>query len=223
MSEKILVIAAHADDEALGCGGTIARHVAEGCSVHVVFMADGVTSRPEAEPGARQARLVAARQAQAILGVRQTRSLGLPDNRMDTLPLLEVVQQLEPIIEEVRPHLVYTHHHGDLNVDHRITHQAVLTACRPVPGHSVKEIRCFEVLSSTEWGAPAFTPFEPDIFVDISAYMDVKYAALTAYGEEMRDVPHSRSAAHAEVLARHRGHCVGLQAAEAFTLIRKIC
>lgn len=221
MNDTVLVIAAHADDEVLGCGGTIARHVAEGCKVHVVFMADGVTSRPGAEPGELQARLSAAHQAQVILGVCQTRSLGLPDNRMDSLPLLEVVQQLEPVIEEVHPSLVYTHHHGDLNVDHRITHQAVMTACRPVPGRSVKEIRCFEVLSSTEWGA-AYAPFEPDIFVDISAYLDVKRAALAAYGGEMRDAPHSRSVAHVEVLARHRGCCVGLQAAEAFALARKI-
>lgn len=223
MNKTILVIAAHADDEVIGCGGTIARHVAEGCSVHVVFMADGVTSRPGVEPGELQVRQSAAQQALAILGVHHTQSLGLPDNRMDTLPLLEVVQQVEPIINQVRPHLIYTHYHGDLNVDHRITHQAVMTACRPVPGLTVKEIRCFEVLSSTEWGAPAFAPFEPEIFVDISCYLDIKCAALEAYGGEMRDVPHSRSVAHAEILARHRGHCVGLKAAEAFVLARKVC
>lgn len=223
MSKTILVIAAHADDEVIGCGGTIARHVAEGCSVHVVFMADGVTSRPDAETGEPQVRQFAAQQALAILGAHHTQSLGLPDNRMDSLPLLEIVQQLEPIINQVCPHLIYTHYHGDLNVDHRITHQAVMTACRPVPGQSVKEIRCFEVLSSTEWGGPAFTPFEPEIFVDISSYLDIKCAALAAYGCEMRDEPHSRSIAHAEILARHRGHCVGLKAAEAFVLARKVC
>jgi LmbE family N-acetylglucosaminyl deacetylase len=223
MNDTILVVAAHADDEALGCGGTIARHVAEGCKVHVVFMADGVTSPPGAERAELQARLSAARRAQVILGVSHIHSFGLPDNRMDSLPLLEVIRQLEPVIEELRPHLVYTHHHGDLNVDHRITHQAVMTACRPVPGHSVKEIRCFEVLSNTEWGAPAFAPFEPQIFTDISAYMDVKRAALAVYESELRAPPHSRSAAHSEILARHRGYCVGLQAAEAFTLARKVC
>jgi LmbE family N-acetylglucosaminyl deacetylase len=223
MNETVLVVAAHADDEALGCGGTVARHVAEGYIVHVVFMADGVTSRSGAERAELEARLSAAQRAQAILGVSHIHSLELPDNRMDSLPLLEVIQHLEPIVEELRPHLVYTHHHGDLNVDHRITHQAVMTACRPLPGHSVKEIRCFEVLSNTEWGAPAFAPFEPNIFVDISAYLDVKQAALAAYQGEMRDVPHSRSAVHAEVLARHRGYCVGLQAAEAFALARRVC
>ena len=223
MNDTVLVVVAHADDEALGCGGTIVRHVAEGCKVHVVFMADGVTSRPGAERAELQARLSAARRAQAILGVSHIHSFGLPDNRMDSLPLLDVIQQLEPVIEDVRPSLVYTHHYGDLNVDHRITHQAVMTACRPVPGHSVKEIRCFEVLSNTEWGGDAFPPFVPNIFVDISAYLDVKRAALAAYEDEMRGVPHSRSAVHAEVLARHRGYCVGLQAAEAFALARKVC
>lgn len=222
MNDTILVVAAHADDEVLGCGGTIARHVAEGCSVHVVFLADGVTSRPGAERLELQARSSATKRAQAILGVSHIHSFELPDNRMDTLPLLDVIQKLEPIIDELIPDLIYTHHYGDLNVDHRITHQAVITASRPVPGRSVKEIRCFEVLSSTEWSAPTFASFEPNIFVDVSAFLDLKLAALASYNYEMRDCPHSRSIAHAKVLAQHRGYCVGLQAAEAFALVRKV-
>lgn len=220
---NVLVVAAHADDEVLGCAGVIARHAAEGCCVQVVLIADGVTSRAGAQAEALRSREAAARRAHAILGVSITSHLGLPDNRLDTLPLLDVVQPLEAIIEKFRPHLIYTHHHGDLNVDHRITHQAVMTACRPLPGGCVREIRCFEVLSSTEWGAPAFAAFTPNIFLDIGAYLDLKLAALEAYEEEMRAVPHSRSVVHAEILARHRGYSVGLAAAEAFVLARSVC
>lgn len=222
-ANRVLVVAAHADDEVLGCAGAIARHVAEGHRVQVVLLADGVTARACAQAEELQSRESAAARAHAILGVSKTIHLGLPDNRLDTLPLLDVVKPLEAIIEEFRPYLVYTHHHGDLNVDHRVALHAVMTACRPLPGSSVKEIRCFEVLSSTEWNAPAFAAFQPNLFVDISPYLDRKLAALQAYEEEMRAVPHSRSIVHAEILARHRGHCVGLAAAEAFVLARGIC
>ncbi|TVT58083.1 MAG: PIG-L family deacetylase [Sedimenticola thiotaurini] len=222
MNRNVLVVAAHADDEVLGCAGALARHVAEGDMVHVVFMADGVTSRPGADMSNIQARMAAAEKAHAILGVSRVNYLKFPDNQMDTPSLLDVVQQLEPIIDEFCPQLIYTHHHGDLNIDHRITHQAVMTACRPVPGLSVREIRCFEVLSSTEWGGPAFESFQPSVFVDISAYLGTKIAALSAYDHEMRAAPHSRSIEHAELLARHRGYSVGLAAAESFMLARAI-
>lgn len=220
MSKSVLVVAAHADDEVLGCGGTIARHVAEGDVVHVVFMADGVGSRGAGESNQHQRRNLARDEALQILGVSECNALDFPDNRMDSVPLLYVVQALEPIIEQVQPTRVYTHHHGDLNVDHRVTNQAVLTACRPMPGSSVREILTFEVMSSTEWATPSVAPFVPNTFVDISNYLPKKLGALAAYDIEMRPVPHSRSIAHVEALARHRGNCVGLEVAEAFEVVR---
>jgi LmbE family N-acetylglucosaminyl deacetylase len=220
MNRTVLIVAAHSDDEALGCGGTIARHVAEGDTVHAVFMADGVTSRSGAVAEDMQQRLAAADKAHRILGLQRVEYLGWPDNRLDSVALLDVVQSLERVIREIAPQVIYTHHHGDLNIDHRITHEAVLVASRPLPGSTVTEIYGFEVLSSTEWTPSHHPPFVPNLFVEISQYLDIKLQALRAYGLEMRPAPHSRSIEHVDYLARHRGHSVGAAAAEAFVAIR---
>jgi LmbE family N-acetylglucosaminyl deacetylase len=220
--KTVLVVAAHADDEALGCGGTIVRHVEEGDVVHLVFMADGVYSRKEASKQDLTRRIAAAKSAQSILGVSSTQSLDLPDNEMDSVPLLKIVQKLELILKEIQPSVVYMHHHGDLNIDHRLTHAAVMTACRPTPNSSVREIYGFEVLSSTEWATRQVSPFLPNYFVDITRQLRTKLDALEAYAEEMRASPHSRSMAHVEALAHHRGYSIGVDAAEAFEVYRII-
>ncbi|APU30967.1 GlcNAc-PI de-N-acetylase [Ectopseudomonas alcaliphila JAB1] len=218
----VLVVAAHADDEVLGCGGTLARHVAEGDRVHVIYLADGVTSRGSEDADAQRRRLRASEQACYALGVSEMSFLGLPDNRLDSLPLLDVVQPLEVLLARIRPQIVYTHHQGDLNVDHQVAQQAVLTACRPLPGQSVREILAFEVVSSSEWNNPGRMPFMPNHFVDISAYQVTKQVALECYAEEMRSAPHSRSSQHVAALALHRGHSVGVEAAEAFMVLRQV-
>lgn len=220
MPNKVLVVAAHPDDEALGCGGTIARHAAEGDDVHLLILADGVNARRRVGSSGLAERVSASSSAQNILGVSSAKFLSLPDNRLDSLPLIEVVQMVESVVLDLLPEIVYTHHCGDLNVDHRITHRAVMTACRPTPQCSVKQILTFEVMSSTEWNSQDGTGFTPNWFVDISDYMDKKMQALDAYAVEMRAVPHSRSMEHISTLAQHRGYSVGLQAAEAFVLIR---
>ncbi|QEA40060.1 PIG-L family deacetylase [Pistricoccus aurantiacus] len=220
MSKTVLVVAAHTDDEALGCGGTMARHVAEGDTVHTVFLADGVSSRQDNDDGALDERQQAAERAQQILGVSSTSYLGLPDNRLDSLALLDIVQPLEVVIARLAPDTIYTHHFGDLNIDHRKTHEAVMTACRPLPGTTVKEILTFEVMSSTEWSSAGQAPFLPTLYIDISNYLDTKQKALEAYALEMRPAPHSRNAEHISHLATHHGHCVGVQAAEAFMVMR---
>ncbi|MDH2241156.1 PIG-L family deacetylase [Pseudomonas sp. GD03909] len=222
MSKTVLIVAAHTDDETLGCGGTIARHVADGDDVYAVFMADGITSRIQVNQSDLASRYSAAEDARKILGIRKNFYLGLPDNRLDSLPLIDLVQQLEPIFRELKPSIIYTHHHGDLNVDHRITHQAVLTACRPMPGSSVRAIYAFEVMSSTEWATPVSEPFVPNHYVNISSQLGTKLDALRAYQLEMREAPHSRSVEHLKYLAHHRGHTVGLVAAEAFVTVRTI-
>lgn len=220
MSKSVLVVVAHADDEALGCGGTIARHAASGDQVHLVILADGVMSRLHAGSDDLARRQQATERARVILGICSTTFLSLPDNQLDSMPLLELVQLLEAIIARLAPELVYTHHYGDLNVDHRQTHQAVMTACRPLPGSTVREILTFEVVSSTEWGSVGVAPFLPNLFVDIGAQLDIKLRALEAYGLEMRAPPHSRSLIHVERLAQHRGYCLGVDAAEAFMVMR---
>jgi LmbE family N-acetylglucosaminyl deacetylase len=222
MNKTVLVVAAHTDDEALGCGGTIARHVVEGDIVYAVFIADGVSSRANSDQLNHARRNVAAENARGILGIRKNFYFGFPDNCLDSIPLIEIIRPLEEIILKLQPHFIYTHHHGDLNIDHRVTHQAVLTACRPMPSSSIQAIFAFEVMSSTEWMTPTFEPFVPNHFVVISDYLNIKIDALRAYKLEMREAPHSRSIEHLECLASHRGHSVGVMQAEAFTTIRTI-
>jgi N-acetylglucosamine malate deacetylase 1 len=220
MNKTILIIAAHADDEVIGCGGTIARHVADGDIVHAVFLADGVSSRAGVDKRESAKREAAAATAHKILGIAGTSYCGLPDNRLDSLALLDVVQLLEARIHTLKPEVIYTHHYGDLNVDHRVTHQAVMTACRPIPTQSVREIYTFEVMSSSEWATPGNKPFLPNYYIDISNYLSTKLSALEAYKIEMRDTPHSRNIDHIQHLALHRGQSVGMNAAEAFMIMR---
>jgi N-acetylglucosamine malate deacetylase 1 len=221
MIKKILVVAAHADDEALGCSGTIARHVKNGDLVHLLFMTNGVGSRLTGNNEA-QARLNLAHRAADIMGVTSMENFDFPDNRMDTLPLLDIVKEIESKIKEIQPDVIYTHHIGDLNIDHQITHKAVITACRPQPGFCVEEIYAFEVLSSTEWQTPGETPFCPNVFINITDYIDIKKQVLKVYSEEMHQPPHSRSIINSIRLSALRGSSVGIEYAETFLLIRVI-
>lgn len=219
MSKTVLVVAAHSDDEALGCSGTMAKHIALGDSVHVLFMTDGVSSR-NVEGSEALERFSAAQQMVDILGVSSVLNLKFPDNKMDSVSLLDVTQSVEKRISEVEPEIIYTHHIGDLNVDHQITHKAVITACRPQPGFCVKEIYAFEVLSSTEWQTPGLMPFTPSMFIDITGFIGVKKQVLEAYSEEIRQQPHSRSIENAIRLNALRGNSAGVAFAEGFEVIR---
>jgi N-acetylglucosamine malate deacetylase 1 len=234
MQQTVLVIAAHPDDEVLGCGGTIARHAAEGDEVHILIMAEGLTSRDQTRDAqARTSELSAlAKTAQNVgsyLGAKSVELLSFPDNRMDTLPLLDVVKEVEARLEKIKPEAIYTHHQGDLNIDHQITHRAVVTACRPYPGQTVRTLLFFEVPSSTDWQMASLnSPFTPDWFVDISGsdgsttFLDKKLEALELYQGEMRAFPHARSIEAVKSLAQTRGAGVGLEAAEGFVLGRKL-
>lgn len=228
IAKSCLVVAAHPDDEVLGCGGTIARLAHHGSAVHIALLADGVTSRGETRvPLAYSQTLVARQQcaqaAAAILGAAPVTFGHFPDNRMDSVDLLDVVRFVETLVERHRPDLVLTHHPGDLNIDHRVVQQAVVTACRPQPGHPVETVLFFEVASSTEWQPPAAgSIFAPNWFVDISAHLETRRRALKEYGMEMRPWPHGRSYEAVDHLARWRGASAGVEAAEAFELGRAI-
>lgn len=218
---RILVVAAHPDDEVLGCGGTIAKHSEEGVEVHILFMADGEGARqPEKMADAVQQRQQAAAKAALCLGAQPPRFLGLPDNRMDEIPLLEIVQRLERHIAEIEPFRIYTHHGGDLNIDHRLTHQAVLTACRPVPGCSVQDILTFETSSSTEWGSQCKPAFRPMAWMNVSSVHQRWLAALECYIEELRPAPHPRSSSALVARVQWRGSTIGVDMAEAFQVER---
>lgn len=224
--KTVLVVAAHPDDEVVGCGGSIARWSQAGCRVHVLLLADGETSRAtesvDVSPELLKHRQQAARQAAAILGC-EVESLAMPDNRMDELALLDVVKPIETAIGRLQPCTVLTHHVGDVNIDHRVVHEAVLAACRPQPGHPVHELLFFELPSSTEWRPPGSAqPFQPNLFIDITSTLATKLKALEAYANELREFPHPRSMRAVEALARWRGATAGVDAAEAFILGRRL-
>ncbi|MAJ13374.1 MAG: GlcNAc-PI de-N-acetylase [SAR116 cluster bacterium] len=222
---KVLVIAAHPDDEVLGCGGVIAKHVNNGDKVDVLIAAEGITSRtPKLIEKEKLDKLKSeAERANKLLGVNNLYFEGLPDNRLDKLLRLETVKIIEKYIEKTKPHIIYTHHSGDVNIDHQILHHSVVTACRPIPGIGIKDLLFFEVLSSTEWQTPySSTSFTPNWFVEIDNTIDLKLKSLNSYTTEMRDWPHPRSIKGAEILASHRGASIGVNYAEAFMLGRKI-
>ncbi|MDD5523580.1 MAG: PIG-L family deacetylase [Kiritimatiellae bacterium] len=210
---NVLVVGAHPDDEVLGCGGTIAKHAQNGDVVTALILAEGITSRGTDE-GLSELK-IAGRKANKILGSNAT-FCNLPDNRMDSVDLLDIVQIVEEYIVGVD--VVYTHCAGDLNIDHRLTFEAVKTACRPLPGATIKKILSFEIPSSTEWGGG----FIPDYFVDITQTMNIKMEALKAYSSEMRKWPHPRSIEGVLCLNKWRGATVGVGAAEAFQVVRML-
>jgi len=221
LTDRVICVAAHPDDEVLGCGGTLAKYARNGAEVSVIFIADGVSSRTEADTAIVQRRLMAEK-ALKVIGVSDVHNLGLPDNQLDSLPLLTIVKKLEALLHDLSPNVVFTHHFGDLNIDHQLTARACLTALRPLPDSRVSEILAFEVLSSTEWMFPSVSTFVPNYFVDISSTVEAKLSAAREYTLEMRSPPHARSVDNILNLAKLRGNSVGLHFAEAFSVIRAI-
>jgi LmbE family N-acetylglucosaminyl deacetylase len=224
---KVLVIAAHPDDEVLGCGATAARLAQEQHEIHFAIFGEGITSRHSRRSDADESQLAElhrqARAAAAKLGVQSLVLHKFPDNRLDTIPLLEVVKVVEELVDRMKPEVIYTHHPGDLNVDHGVIHRAVLTATRPMVGQPVREIYAFEVPSSTEWAFGSLQPvFRPNVFVDVSATLDTKIAAMACYETETREFPHPRSAEALRAVAMRWGSVAGCHAAEAFELVRSV-
>ena len=227
MGKKILVVAAHPDDEILGCGGTMAIHSIKADEVYVLILGEGITSRDvKRDRKKRDKEIEELRRdieaANKIEGTKRTFLYDFPDNRFDSVPLLDIIKVIEKVKNEVVPDIVYTHHHGDLNIDHRLTFQAVMTACRPLKGESVKEIYSFEVPSSTEWSPDNSKYFMPNYFVNIKDTIGKKTLAMKAYKSEMREFPHPRSAKAIENMAKTRGVNVGFEYAEAFMVVRII-
>lgn len=219
----ILIVAAHPDDEVLGCGATMARFAAEGAEVHTLFLADGVNARGEAAAEALGERRRMGNSAAKLLGSKPPTYFDFPDNRMDGADLLDVISVIADHSAPLRPELVLTHSPFDLNVDHRMCAQAVMTAFRPTPGQSVRSIAAYEVPSSTEWAfGTTGTAFQPNLFVDVTDHLAQKIAALRCYEAEMRPFPHPRSPEAVEALARWRGASCGVGAAEAFQILREL-
>jgi len=216
MNAPVLIVAPHALDEVLGCGGTMAAHSVAGDTVHVLVLCGDGTGH---DGKRREAGAAAAE----ILGVESYRYCGIVENRSDALPIGSVVGMIESAVQELQPQTIYVSHGGNLNIDHQSAFRATATALRPVPGNPVKRFFGYEVASSTDWAPPGFgQPFHPTHFVDISQTLDKKLLALEAYGVDMRPEPHARSIPAIDRLARVRGASVGLAAAEAFVVYRSL-
>ena len=225
---NILLVFAHPDDEVLGCGATIAKFATQGANVSTLILSDGVTSRYNIKnPTPAFNKEIKNRQtemekANKLIGVKAVFTENFPDNSFDSVPLLDIVKKIENIKQKTKPQIIFTHHFGDMNIDHQITYQAVLTATRPMQGETVKEIYSCEIPSSTEWNLEPNKQFVPNVFFDVSKTIGKKVKALAEYKSELRKYPHPRSLQHIEELAKFRGVRCGLNFAEAFYLVRSV-
>lgn len=225
-SETVLAVVAHPDDEILGVGGTLSRH-AETDEVHVCILSDGVTARYEERTKKAeneiQRRRERARSACDHLGVKSVHIHEFRDQHFDAVPLLELIQTVEAKIDQINPSVVYTHHYGDLNIDHELTCKAVQTATRPLRDSSVKRVLAFETLSATEWSLPEpSNAFSPTVFVNIADHMEAKLDAITKYESELGEPPHPRTTKTIRQNAHVWGAKTGVEAAEPFELLREV-
>tara|TARA_B100001093_G_C26710742_1_gene963312 strand:- start:284 stop:952 length:669 start_codon:yes stop_codon:yes gene_type:complete len=218
---RVVAIFAHPDDEILGCGGTLALHKKNMDKVDICIVSSGLKSREKNKISLDKLKLDC-EEANKIIGVDSVTFFDFPDNALDSLSLLKIVKDIEIFLRQKKPNIIYTHHIGDLNVDHEIVHKAVLTASRPLPKSDVKEIYACEVNSSTEWSFNSKAFFSPTNFIDISKTIKMKIKALNTYKSELRSYPHPRSLEGVEILARYRGMQSGLEFAESFLTVRKI-
>lgn len=215
---RVLVIAAHPDDEVLGCGGTVALHARRGDRVHVIVACEGESLRyRKGESGPDLPRYT--REANAILGVERVVELGFPDQRLDILNLVDVITPLEQVVAEFQPTVVYAQHGGDVNRDHHLLFEAILVATRPIET-CIEAVLAFETASSTEWAHPR--QFAPDTWIDISEVLDQKLDAFSRYESEVREYPHPRSIEGLRNRARAWGNQCCLDAAEVFQTVRRI-
>ncbi|MDA0333253.1 MAG: PIG-L family deacetylase [Proteobacteria bacterium] len=220
--KKVAVIMAHPDDEVLGCGASIARLAGEGASVHILIMATGLTSRGEADAKALDALKDETKAAANMLGAASVEFADFPDNAMDTRALLDVVKTVEIFISKTEPDMIFTHHSGDINIDHDITQRAVLTAARMLPDTKPIEILACEVLSSTEFGS-ADKRLKPHCYIRVSDdNLQAALDALGCYKGEIRQWPHPRSKEALMYQLRLRGAECGWGAAEVFEILRLV-
>jgi LmbE family N-acetylglucosaminyl deacetylase len=214
---RVLVISAHPDDEVIGAGGTLARHVAEGADVFWCIVTQGYSPPWPADVVATARRQV--EKVRQVLGIRQTFFCGFPTVKLNTIPHGELSSSLQKIVTEVRPEVVYLPPGSDINRDHRIVFDATLVATRPFPDSPVRRVLCYEIGPTGRYGSTTFTP---NVFVDIEPYLEKKLEAMACYDTELKDFPHPRSLEGLRLIAQERGMSVGLKAAECFQLIREI-
>ena len=222
-NKKILVVAAHPDDELLGCGGSLIKLSNDKCNIFTLFFTDGVSAREKNKKNEDTQRKKNSLKSLKIIGVKQSKFLSYPDNALDMVPLIKITKEIEKVIMNFKPHTIFTHSDVDLNIDHEIISRAVLTATRPKPNFCVKNIFLFETLSSTEWNFNLKKKsFNPNYFIDITKTIKTKIEAAKAYKQEISTWPHPRSIDGIKNLAKYRGQSVGVKFAEAFFALRQV-
>jgi N-acetylglucosamine malate deacetylase 1 len=224
---NILVVAAHPDDEILGCGATVRRLADEGHDVYSVILcanADARHNRPDLEALHRMAEA-----ASKAVGIKESVGHDFKNIQFNVYPHLDMVKKVEEAIVRFKPRWVFTHHAGDLNIDHRVCHDVTMAAVMlpqrmsaDLPATMIERVYLFEILSSTDWAPVTFPQFHPNSFFDVAATLETKIAALESFEGALKPAPHSRSAANLRNLARLRGNSIGIEAAEAFMLVRDI-
>ena len=220
-NKRVLIVVAHPDDEVLGCGATVARLIKEGYKAYTLILSQGITSRDTKRVNKEINILDAETQkANALLGIEKVFVENFPDNKFDSINLLDIIKAINKVKEEVQPDIIFTHYEKDLNIDHQITYQALITATRPMKDESVKEIYSFEILSSTEWNYPL--SFSPDTFFDIKDTLKLKIKAMKKYKSELCKYPHPRSIKGIKLNAKYQGMRIGKKYVEAFKSVRII-
>jgi len=223
--KKILIVAAHPDDEVLGCFGTVARLIRDGYEAYTLILGEGKTSRDEqrvVENKRDEIKILNSeiQKANDIIDIKKVFVESFPDNRFDSVDLLDIIKVISKVKDEIKPDIIFTHYEHDLNIDHQLTYKAVITATRPMEDECVKEIYSFEILSSTEWNYPL--SFSPDVFFDISDTLGLKIKAMKEYRSELCEYPHPRSLEGIELNAKYQGIKVGKNYVEAFKSIRVV-
>jgi LmbE family N-acetylglucosaminyl deacetylase len=214
--KTVLVIATHPDDEILGCGGTLARHVAEGDQVFSVIVCEGESIRYSTQNVHQSDAIV---NSGKVIGIKQNYHLRFPDQKLDTFSLIDVIVPLEKIVREIKPQIVYIQFGGDINRDHKIVFEAALVALRPIESY-IETILSYYTVGSTDWGYPR--NFVPDTWINIVDYLEIKQKAFACYISEVKDYPHPRSFQAVNNLAFYAGNQVSLEAAEAYVTIRRV-
>jgi LmbE family N-acetylglucosaminyl deacetylase len=225
MNKTILIVAAHPDDEILGCGATIAKYINKGYKAYTLILGEGKTSRDDKrdiDSKTQELDLLNHEiiNANKVLGVEKTFIESFPDNRFDSVDLLDIIKVVSSVISEVEPSIIFTHYENDLNKDHQLTYQAVITATRPMTSETTSEIYSFEILSSTEWKYPL--SFSPDVFFDVTETIEQKIEAMKMYKSELCNYPHPRSLEGIRLNAQYHGMRVGKKYVEAFKAVRII-
>lgn len=229
-NKNIMIVVAHPDDELLGIGGTIQKLKFEhNCKIHVLILGEGITSRDNERNIKKRNEDLKTHQenilsAKKILGYDKLSTYNFPDNRFDTISILDIIKVIEKEKLKSNPDIIFTHHGGDLNIDHQITFQSVITSCRPQSTENVKLILCFETPSGTEWQSSNHPlSFNPNFFIELDEnQIKKKTEAMECYKFEKRKFPHPRSPKALKILASYRGISIGRKYAEAFFIVRSI-